>query len=256
MVAKDWFRQAFDSGYVKRYAHRDLVEAEDFIDTIVTLFCGETRGRRALDVACGAGRHARALARRHFHVTGIDLSADLIRVARREAAHENLNVTFHILDMRREWPGENYDLILNAFTSFGYFVTDEESRQIVEQAAAKLSPAGFFVLDYLNVDEVRRNLVPRSERSVDNITLVEERWILDGRVNKRTQELDIHGQVRHAFTESVRLFRAEDIRAMVRKSGLAVHQEWGSYEGAPFTPDSPRYIMVAQPSASVKPNPF
>ncbi|MBN2432351.1 MAG: class I SAM-dependent methyltransferase [Acidobacteria bacterium] len=250
MVDKDWFRQAFDSGYVKRYAHRDLDEAEEFIETIITLFGGDIHGRKALDVACGAGRHSRALARRHFRVTGIDLSADLIRLARRQAAGENLAVDFHIQDMRTTWPGENYDLILNAFTSFGYFETDEESQQIVDQAAAKLSSSGFFVLDYFNVSEVERNLVPRSARCVGNITLVEERWILDGRVNKRTLELDARGQVGHSFTESVRLFKADDIRAMIRKSGLTVQREWGTYAGEPFTAGTPRYIAVAQKAAS------
>ena len=57
-------------------------------------------GERILDVGCGPGRHALALARRGFDVVGVDLSPDFIDLPRRAAAAEGLAARFEVLDVR------------------------------------------------------------------------------------------------------------------------------------------------------------
>lgn len=61
---------------------------------------GLTDGQRVLDVGCGPGRHALALARRGLRVTGVDLSPDFVGLARGSAATEGLDATFEVLDVR------------------------------------------------------------------------------------------------------------------------------------------------------------
>jgi len=245
MVDTEWYKHAFDAGYIRRYAHRDQKEAEVFIDALISLFPISKDRRTALDVACGAGRHALALARRQFTVTGIDLSEDLIGMARRQALQQKLPATFFIRDMREPWPGDRYHLILNIFTSFGYFHSDSESVGIVLQASQKLLPDGAFALDTLNAEYTINNLVPKSSRIVDGTRLAEERWIKNRRVNKRTTLLDDNGQAIRSIEESVRLFLPEEIRRMIMQAGMKIRAEWGDYHGAVFTSDSPRFIVIA-----------
>ncbi|GMU78480.1 MAG: methyltransferase [Acidimicrobiia bacterium] len=57
-------------------------------------------GQRVLDVGCGPGRHACALARLGFRVTGVDLSPDFVALARDAAAREHLDARFDLLDVR------------------------------------------------------------------------------------------------------------------------------------------------------------
>ena len=61
---------------------------------------GVAPGQRVLDVGCGPGRHALALARRGIEVVGVDLSPDFVALAREAAAAERLPVTFQELDVR------------------------------------------------------------------------------------------------------------------------------------------------------------
>ncbi len=61
---------------------------------------GYDRAKAVLDVGCGNGRHALALARRGYRVTGIDLSDHALIEARRLAANENLQVNFFCQDAR------------------------------------------------------------------------------------------------------------------------------------------------------------
>jgi SAM-dependent methyltransferase len=64
---------------------------------------GLAPGMRVLDVGCGPGRHALALARRGIAVTGVDLSGDFVELARAAAAAEKLGpevATFAVGDVR------------------------------------------------------------------------------------------------------------------------------------------------------------
>ena len=82
MLQSEWFVTWFDSSHYHRlYAHRDDAEAAGFIDALI----GRLRprdGSRVLDLGCGAGRHARHLARKGYDTTGIDLSASGIAAAK------------------------------------------------------------------------------------------------------------------------------------------------------------------------------
>ena len=82
-----WYDVAFDDLYAEIYAHRDDVEAETAIGWLARALpavgLGELRGRRVLDLACGAGRHLRALAMpRRAEPIGIDRSTALLARAR------------------------------------------------------------------------------------------------------------------------------------------------------------------------------
>lgn len=58
------------------------------------------RGARVLDVGCGPGRHALALARRGIEVLGVDLAPDFVALATDAAAAEGLPAQFAVLDVR------------------------------------------------------------------------------------------------------------------------------------------------------------
>ena len=53
------------------------------IDFLVKAFrrCG-IRGKRVLEVACGTGSHSKILVERGYEVTGVDISDDMLRIAR------------------------------------------------------------------------------------------------------------------------------------------------------------------------------
>jgi 2-polyprenyl-3-methyl-5-hydroxy-6-metoxy-1,4-benzoquinol methylase len=76
-------------------------------------------GDEVLDVPCGHGRIANALAARGATVTGLDANPLFLERARTDAAARGVNVEYIQGDMREE----RFDLVLNWFTSFGYSTT-------------------------------------------------------------------------------------------------------------------------------------
>jgi SAM-dependent methyltransferase len=107
--------------------------------------------RRVLDLGCGTGSHAIALARLGYEVEGLDLSARLLDVARSKAAAEpKLSLRFREGDMSRELPPGPFDAVTSLFGAFAC-VTDDEAAERVLAGVAKLVPkGGLFVFESWN----------------------------------------------------------------------------------------------------------
>jgi len=85
-------------------AYRDLPE---IIEAYVT-------GTEAIDFGCGTGRSTRFLGTLGFRVTGVDISANMIKKARRADPRGNYRLIGE--DGLSEFPKDSYDLILSVFT--------------------------------------------------------------------------------------------------------------------------------------------
>jgi SAM-dependent methyltransferase len=117
------------------------------------LGCAEVRPpARVLDVGCGQGRHSFALASRGFEVVGIDLNPTALRLATRRLAPGITNPEFRQLDMRELSFADEFDLVVNLYTSFGFFATDDEHHHTLSAFARALRPGGFLVLETINRD--------------------------------------------------------------------------------------------------------
>src|SRR2546427_2909985 len=152
----EWFEEWFGEEYLQLYPHRDAAEAERAVGLILDRV-GFAPGWRVLDVACGAGRHARAFEAAGARCAGLDLSAALLRVAQSVTAAPLIRADMRALPVR---PG-SMDLTVNLFTSFGYFERDAEHAAALHEMVATVRPRGWFVIDFLNAPAVRSRLVPR-----------------------------------------------------------------------------------------------
>ncbi|MEE8193771.1 MAG: methyltransferase domain-containing protein [Gemmatimonadales bacterium] len=236
----EWFEQWFGEEYLRLYPHRDDDEARQLAALIERH--APYRGRRVLDLACGAGRHAVHFANRGARVVGLDLSMPLLSLAR----HRMDPPLDLVRGDKRQLPfrGGAFDLVVNLFTSFGYFADDAQHRAVLEGAAAVLGDGGVFVLDYLNADSVRDSLVPHEERQVGEQRVVIERGIsTDGRFV--TKEIHLVDEGR-SFVERVRLFSPDELADMLFGAGLSVRERMGDYSGGPLVSQSPRAIFVAE----------
>jgi SAM-dependent methyltransferase len=94
-----WFDEVarfLGSAYLRNAFTKGTEQEVDFLVGALEL----TPGMRVLDVGCGPGRHALALAHRGFEVVGVDHSPDFIELARGAADADHLTATFVELDVR------------------------------------------------------------------------------------------------------------------------------------------------------------
>jgi SAM-dependent methyltransferase len=239
-----WYESWFGSdAYELVYDHRDRAEADRLVDLIVEA-AEPAPGARILDMACGRGRHAVALAGRGYDVTGVDLSEASLAEARRSARKAGVSVDFRAGDMREAVCDGCFDGVVNLFTAFGYFDDPAEDRAALGAMAAALRPGGWFVQDFLNAPHVAATLEPEDTRSTGDFTIHQRRWIDDGRVHKEIEITD--GERQETHRESVRLYTREALTTLYETAGLAVTDAFGDYDGSPHSADSPRLILVAE----------
>lgn len=233
----EWFETWFDETYLALYPQRDEGEAEHAAELIEGLV-GHRRVDRVLDLGCGAGRHSRALAERWW-TAGLDLSEVLLAVARQaDAATPLVRGDMRVLP----FADATFGLVVNLFTSFGYFDSDGEHSDLIREVGRVTAPGGAFVLDYLNADLLSRELIPYDERPLDERVIVQRRSISDdGRYV--TKRISIKGEERE-FVERVRLFSPAELHGMMSDAGFDVTSVIGNYDGSQAGDDSPRMILV------------
>jgi SAM-dependent methyltransferase len=236
--APEWFEEWFGEEYVALYPHRNEAEAERAVELIAATL-GSRHVRLVLDLACGSGRHARFLGQRWW-TSGIDLSEVLLGIARRNDTPARLvRGDIRALPYR----DSTFDLVVNLFTSFGYFEADEEHELVIRDLARVIAPQGTFVLDYLNAERVRGQLVAYDEKNVGG-RIVEQHREITGGGRYVVKHIALRNEGRE-FVERVRLFTRGELQQMLEREGFRVETAYGDYNGDPLTATSPRVILFA-----------
>jgi ubiquinone/menaquinone biosynthesis C-methylase UbiE len=101
-----------------------------------------SRGRAWLDVACGTGTHLSFL-RRHYAVTGVDVSREMLRVARRRLPGVRLIVG----DMRNFRLHETFDVVSCLYSAIGHLRTERELAATLANFARHLKPGGVAIIE-------------------------------------------------------------------------------------------------------------
>lgn len=243
MHEKTWFAEWFNSPYYHLlYNHRDDNEASTFINRLIKYF-DPPAGTRMLDVACGKGRHSKALAEMGFDVTGIDLSFESITEA---LQYQDENLHFFQHDMRLPFWINFFDYAFNFFTSFGYFKTRREHNNAIRTIAQSLKKNGCFILDYLNVPYAEDHLEKSSVKTVDGVKFIINRWQDEDHFYKRIEAED-KGVVKYLSTEKVAKFTLTDFTDMFAQQHLQIHKVFGDYKFGEYeNRKSPRLIMIAK----------
>ena len=238
----NWFASWFDSPhYHILYKNRDFKEAEFFLQNL-TEYLKPKPENKILDLACGAGRHSIFLNNLGYNVTGVDLSPNSIKTAS-ESSKERLNFDVH--DMREIYKENSFDFVLNMFTSFGYFESDEENVKMLNSVEKTLKPNGTFVLDFFNAEKVIRDLVKEETKEIEGVQFDLKRELVDGQIVKH---IDFKDQKRtFSFQEKVQAISLSDFENLFSHTRLKIIATFGDYSLNEFdSNNSDRLIIVAK----------
>jgi len=241
----EWFRRWFGEEYLLVYEHRDGEEAERDVAAIERLL-GLRPGELVLDLCCGSGRHDLPLAARGLRVVGLDYSQELLSVARKARPSGERYPIYVRADARDTvFRDGTFDVVLNLFTSFGYFA-DDENKQLLRSVCRMLKPAGRFYIDYLNPPCVLANLVERSEKHINGIDVVERRrYVEEEQRIEKDITLTRNGESME-FHESVRLYGPGEMSEMLTGAGLTIQGFLGSADCGEYSANSERMIVYGR----------
>jgi len=201
---------------------------------------------KVLDLCCGVGRHSIALAKRDFEVTGVDTNKNYLNTAYDRTEEENLRIEFVKEDMREFKKKEKFDVVVNLFTSFGYFEDEEENKKVLQNVFESLKPGGKFILDVMGKEIIARIFKEKDwiemngsfrlfQRSVErDWSWLNNRWINieDGEV----KEYDVSHQ----------LYSAKELKDMLKEVGFTSVSVYGSFEGSDYDENAKRLVVVGE----------
>jgi len=237
-----WFANWFDSPYYHiLYKNRDEKEAEFFIENLVQYLNLKQR-KKLLDIACGKGRHATYFNSLEFDVVGVDLSPNSITSAKE---NENTTLQFAVHDMREIYQENQFDVVTNLFTSFGYFEKDEDEQKTINAMASNLKKEGTLVIDFMNSKNVIANLVASEQKRIDGITFNISRKVVNQHVIKDINITD--SKTKHHFKEKVKALTLSNFSDFIANSGLKIIDIFGNYKLEEFNAQtSDRLILICK----------
>jgi SAM-dependent methyltransferase len=233
-VALDFWRAAISVEQTRAEA--------DFINNHLQL----PVGAKVLDVPCGNGRLSIELAAFGFELTGVDIAAEFIEEARRNADARGVNVDWKNTEMRAlPWTSE-FDGAFCFGNSFGY-LEDDENADFLKVLSRTIKPGARFILDAPAIAEC---LLPH---------LVEERTIELGDVSATINTRYDHelGRMFPSFTfvrngvedkrsSSQRIYTYRELIGLLAGAGLETIAAFGSLAEEPFQLGAHRLLLVTK----------
>ncbi len=236
---QNWFQSWFNTPYYHiLYKHRNHKEAERFMKNLIA-YLNINKNQTILDLACGKGRHSLFLNSLGFDVTGVDLSTQSILEA---SKNKNERLEFMIHDMRLPLESK-FDIILNMFTSFGYFDSIDDNFKVLNTIKNSLKKDGIGVIDFMNSNYVINHLVSQNNIEIDGIQFDIRRNFKDGIITKTITVTD--EDIASKYEERVRAFNQEDFLDMISKANLRFVKSFGNYNLEPYdVQTSDRLILI------------
>lgn len=258
VLSKQWWETLFDDKYLVTYVDRVTEET-----TRAQLeFLKKTFPSQAtiLDLACGYGRLSIPLAREGYEVTGYDFSEYLLNVAQQEAKAAVPGLRFVKGDMRHLPFDNEFDAIINVFTSFGYFESAKDDLAVLKGVHSGLKGGGYFLMEFTNSPKAMSWLYENGAIDRETGELVSEKTetLSTGLVVYQTERLDVgtlrwqmhrswleNGQER-SYRTNVRMYFLADLRQLMEEAGLRVERVYGDFDASPYQADSERIVILSR----------
>jgi SAM-dependent methyltransferase len=190
-------------------------------------------GRRLLDVGCGTGKSFLPLLARGWEVTGCDISASMLELARRKAGD---GVRLEVADMRELPLFGEFDIAWALDDAVNYLLSIEDLERALAGMRANLSPAGLVAFDvntlflyrtsYAETEVVEREghrLVWRGQGSAD---------APPGSISESRLEIDPGEGPRALSVHRQRHFPEAKVAAALASAGLECVEIYGhGYDG-------------------------
>ncbi len=223
MYERSW--QRFFEAEASTYMDNVFTKNTEFEVAFLFEELGLSAGDSVLDIGCGTGRHAVRLAEKGIRVTGIDLSPEMLAIARESARQAGVDAHFVEGDAASTRLDTTFHhAICLCEGAFCLLEPDEKAvtyhQRILANVAAMLRPGGTFLLTVLNGLRLARAHSDEDVRAgrFDPIELA---------------EIEEHrGREDEAFWTKEKGFTATEIALLLEANGLRVRSIWGGTAGA------------------------
>jgi len=211
-----------------------------------------------LELFCGTGQIAQALAASGKSVTGVDLSSGLVQFARKKAKRAKLNIGYEVQDvLSLDFKGWEFEFVYAPMGSMAHLVRVAELKRFFTSVKKSLRPGGIFAIDVPNpnlnfLTRVKddRFLISRyQDKKAKCEVIVEETGYYDPvrQINHLVwHQRFSNGKCGESHELKLRVFYPEELKLLIESNGFKLLRRYGDYQGRPFRGTSPRQIVFCR----------
>jgi SAM-dependent methyltransferase len=149
------------------YKDKDYERECDFLENILQKY-SKRHTKTILDIGCGTGGHAIPMAKRGYDVVGIDASEVMVERAQEKVKGTNLNLEFHVADIRNFNLRKKFDVCTAMFAVMNYLPENSDIQKALINVRKHLKPGSLFISDFWNGLAVLRILPSTRIKIVKN----------------------------------------------------------------------------------------
>ncbi len=203
--------------------------------------CRPQMDEHIYDLPCGYGRHSLALADLGYRITGFDINPTHLAAAHQKTTSDR--VTFKEHNMLNALP-HGAHVCVNMFYSFGFFNTDEENEQVLQNIYDALVVGGRFLMH----TDVNLPMVLRGDyKFIESRPLPDELTLhINERYDPETKRIEGSWTIGvDTKSYSVRIYSATEFYEICRRIGFRSVDTYADWDGSPYSAMSELMIVVA-----------
>ena len=246
---KEWFDDGtfWEDMYPFIFPEKRFTGTTEEVEKALTLT--KPKGKSVLDLCCGPGRCSVALAKAGFRVTGVDKTKFLLDKARAHAKASKTQIEWIDMDMRNFVRTDSFDLVLNMYTSFGYFDDKNDDLQVLSNIFTSLKPGGVCLFEMMGKERLAKILLQTSSEVLpDGTKLVQRHEIFDDWTRVRNEWILIRKDRAKSFKFHHTVYSGQEFRDRLERTGFINIKLYGNLDGDEYGPDAQRLVAVANKS--------
>ena len=216
-------------------------------------------GEPVLELACGSGRLTIPLARAGVNITGMDISEEMLHLAKAKASQSGVSIRFIRGDMRSFDLGEKFKFIFIPAQSLSHLHTRQEIEDCFSCVRRHLTEEGRLLIELFNSsvrllarETGRRYPVDQYEdpRGGFQVFVTEEvRYDAASQVNHiRWFFREERSREETVLSFEMRQFFPQEIDALLWYNGLLIEHKYGSFDEGEFSSESPKQLIICRPT--------
>lgn len=205
------------------------------------------------ELGCGTGNITGRLAKKGYDMIGIDISEEMLSVAREKAAEEGDDILYLLQDMTEFELYGTVDIILSLCDSMNYITDKEDMLKVFKLANNYLDPHGLFIFD-LNMEYKFKNVLSDNtfaETTDDAAYIWENTYDEDEKINEyyvnffiNDENTDMYERVEECHYE--RAYSLDEIKELIKESGMKFVAAYDAFTFDEPKENSERIYVIAE----------
>lgn len=227
------FGKLYSEYYSLMYANKDYKKECEYVNDLIKSI--NPYAKQVLDLGCGTGNYTRLLNDSGYDVKGIDLSAEMLEIARQKNT-DGCQIQYHHMDIRDFKLADRFDVVTALFHVMSYLQNKDDIVAALSNIKAHLKPNGLFVFDFWYAPAVLNDLpsvrIKRVNDGLINVTRISEPTldVENNRVNVNfdifIEDMNTQSIAKKTEKHIMRYYFDSELESMCQQAGFCILKKY------------------------------